>query len=55
MSQMATFEFPKLPSHFRQLLGECRELYVSSGQRIASEHPELLPKSPDHFIDLMDD
>ncbi len=52
---MATFDFPDLPSHFRQLLGECRELYVSSGQLIASEHPDLLPESGEHFINLMDD
>jgi len=55
MSDMATFEIPDLPSHFRKLLGECRDLYTSSGQLIASEHPELLPESPEHFIRLMDD
>jgi len=55
MGGMATFEFPDLPSHFRQLLGECRELYVTSGQLIAREHPELLPESEAHFIQLMDD
>jgi len=52
---MSTFEIPDLPSHFRTLLGECRELYVSSGQRIANEHPDLLPDSPEHFVQLMDD
>ncbi len=52
---MATFEFPDLPSHFRQLLGDCRELYVSSGQLIAKEHPDLLPESGEHFVRLMDD
>jgi len=55
MGRMATFDFPDLPSHFRQLLGECRDLYVSSGQLIADEHPDLLPKSDEHFIQLMDD
>ena len=55
MSRMANFEFPDLPSHFRQLLGECRELYVSSGQLIANEHPDYLPESKEHFIRLMDD
>ena len=53
--RMAIFDFPDLPSHFRQLLGECRELYVSSGQLIANEHPDLLPESGEHFINLMDD
>jgi hypothetical protein len=55
MGRMATFDFPDLPSHFRQLLGECRELYVSSGQLVANEHPHLLPESDEHFIQLMDD
>jgi len=55
MGHMPTFDFPDLPSHFRQLLGECRDLYVSSGQLIATEHPDLLPKSGEHFIHLMDD
>ncbi len=52
---MAKFEFPDLPSHFRQLLGDCRDLYVSSAQRIVNEHPDMLPETPDHFIRLMDD
>lgn len=51
---MTSFDFPDLPSHFRQLLGECRELYLSSGQLIANQYPDLLPKSPEHFLDLMD-
>ena len=55
MGRMATFDFPDLPSHFRQLLGECQDLYVSSGQLIAHEHPDLLPKTEEHFIRLMDD
>ncbi|MEM8947223.1 MAG: AAA family ATPase [Planctomycetota bacterium] len=52
---MSQFEFPDLPSHFRQLLGECRELYVTSAQRIVHEHPDMLPETPDHFMRLMDD
>ncbi len=52
---MAKFEFPDLPSHFRQLLGDCRDLYVSSAQQIVNEHPDMLPETPDHFIRLMDD
>lgn len=55
MGRMATFEFPDLPSQFRQLLGDCRELYLSSAQQIIREKPELVPKSPDDFIRLMDD
>lgn len=52
---MSNFEFPDLPSHFRKLLGECRDLYVSSAQRIVNEHPDMLPETPEHFLRLMDD
>lgn len=52
---MPSFEFPDLPSQFRQMLGKCRELYVSSGELAAREHAHLLPKSGDQFIQLMDD
>ncbi|MCG8448475.1 MAG: AAA family ATPase [Pirellulales bacterium] len=51
---MTTLDTPDLPSHFRQLLGECRELYVSSGKLIVNEYPDQLPKSPEHFLELMD-
>jgi hypothetical protein len=54
MGAMSTFDFPDLPSHFRQLLGDCRELYLSSGQLIISQYPDQLPKSPEHFLELMD-
>ena len=52
---MSNFEFPDLPSHFRKLLGECRDLYVSSAQRIVNEQPDMLPETPEHFLRLMDD
>ncbi len=40
---------------FRRTLDECRELYVSSGQLCAREYPHLLSRSPDQFVQLMDD
>ena len=52
---MSAFDIPDLPSQFRQVLGACRELYVSSGQQLAGEHPELLDRSGEQFIQLMDD
>ncbi|MCA9234363.1 MAG: AAA family ATPase [Planctomycetales bacterium] len=52
---MPSFEFPDLPSQFRQLLGQCRDLYVSSGELAAREHAHLLPDSGEKFIQLMDD
>ncbi|MBX3424435.1 MAG: AAA family ATPase [Pirellulales bacterium] len=55
MGRMSTFEIPDLPSQFRQLLGTCRELYVSSGELAAREHAHLLPESGDKFVQLMDD
>jgi len=55
MGLMPADDFSKLSSQFRQLLESCRELYVSSGQLCAREHPHLLPKSGEHFTQLMDD
>jgi SpoVK/Ycf46/Vps4 family AAA+-type ATPase len=52
---MSTFEFPDLPSQFRQLLGQCRDLYVSSGELAAREHAALLPQSGEQFVQLLDD
>ena len=52
---MTSFDFPDLPSQFRQLLGACRELYVSSGELAAREHAHLLPDSGERFVQLMDD
>jgi SpoVK/Ycf46/Vps4 family AAA+-type ATPase len=51
---MTMFDFPDLPSQFRQLLGQCRDLYVSSGELAAREHGHLLAES-DRFVALMDD
>jgi hypothetical protein len=52
---MPTFDFPDLPSQFRQLLGKCRELYVSSGELAARENPQQLEGSAEQFVQLMDD
>ena len=40
---------------FRRTLDECRELYVSSGQLCAREYPHVLSRSPEDFVQLMDD
>ena len=48
MGLMAVFDFPDLLSHFRKLLGECRELYVSSGQLVIDEHPDSIPETPEN-------
>ncbi|WP_428305223.1 AAA family ATPase [Lacipirellula sp.] len=52
---MSTFEFPDLPSQFRQLLGKCRDLYVSSGELAVRENPQQLEGSAEQFVQLMDD
>jgi hypothetical protein len=49
---------PDLPSPlllFSRTLDECRELYVSSGRLCAREYPQLVSRSPDEFVELMDD
>ena len=52
---MPPFDVPDLPSHFRRLLGECRELYLSSAKRIVDEHPQMLAESVETFTERMDD
>ena len=52
---MASFDSPDLPDRFREVLKECRELYVCSGRLIVDEHPDWLPQSNQHFVELMDD
>ncbi|MEM9658030.1 MAG: AAA family ATPase, partial [Planctomycetota bacterium] len=52
---MSSFDFPDLPSQFRQLLGECQQLYISSGELAAREHAHLLNQPGERFVQLMDD
>ena len=52
---MPNFDFPDLPSQFRQILGQCRELYISSGELCVREFPDLVPKTGTGFVQLMDD
>jgi adenylate kinase family enzyme len=55
MVGMDTLHQTNLALQFDRLLDASRSLYVSSGQLIATEHPELLPASSAHFIGLMED
>ncbi len=50
-----TFEFSDLPSQFRQLLGQCRNLYLSAGEQCVRDFPDQLPQSGKGFVQLMDD
>jgi hypothetical protein len=52
---MPTFEFSDLPSQFRQLLGQCRDLYLSSGELCVREFPDQVPQTGTGFVQLMDD
>ena len=54
MRQMTELNFSHLRSQFWQLLHECEELYHSSGQLVVNEYPSQLPRSPEHFLELMD-
>jgi SpoVK/Ycf46/Vps4 family AAA+-type ATPase len=42
-------------SLFKHTLEECRELYVSSGRLCAQQYPQLIEKSGNEFVQLMDD
>lgn len=52
---MSANEITNAPSLLRTTLGECRDLYVSSGQLCAQQYPHLISKSGEDFIELMDD
>ena len=47
--------FDALVHQFRETLANCRDLYVESGQFCATDHPELIPGSPEKFVRMMDD
>jgi AAA+ superfamily predicted ATPase len=55
MARMAEPDIEELLSQFRQLLDECRRLYVSSGELCLNEYPDLVPQSENGFVQLMDD
>jgi SpoVK/Ycf46/Vps4 family AAA+-type ATPase len=55
MVPMPKFDFPDLPSQFRDLLRKCQELYVSSGEMCVREFPDLVPRTDGGFVELMDD
>src|SRR3954451_23680691 len=42
-------------SLFKATLNECRKLYVSSGRLCAQQYPQLIQKSGEDFVQLMDD
>lgn len=44
-----------LVREFERTLADCQELYRASARRCADEHPELISRSPDSFVRLMDD
>ncbi len=52
---MSDFNFPSRPSLFSRTLRECRDLYLSAGHLIASEHPGLVKTTDGDFVQLMDD
>ena len=55
MGRMTDFDSPGLPTQFRGLLDQCRQLYVSSGELCVHEHPDLVPRCEHGFVQLMDD
>ena len=52
---MSQVEFDLLIAQFRQALMDCQRLYTSSGRLCGEHHADLIPKSPDEFVELMDD
>jgi SpoVK/Ycf46/Vps4 family AAA+-type ATPase len=52
---MADADLESIEQQFRQSLGDCQRLYLSSARHCIDHFPTLLPQSPQHFLDLMDD
>ncbi|MBA3483449.1 MAG: hypothetical protein H0T51_16695, partial [Pirellulales bacterium] len=48
-------EFPAVLAQFRQSLGECRDLYRSSGELAVREQGHRIKHTPAEFVQLMDD
>jgi tellurite resistance protein len=48
-------ESSDLPAQFRQLLGQCRDLYVTSAEAVVHDHPHQVSDSAERFVTLMDD
>lgn len=55
MGRMAEPVSADVAEQFRRLLGECRALYVSSGELCLREYPDLVPQCASGFAQLMDD
>jgi hypothetical protein len=52
---MSSFGFPTRPSLYSRTLRECRQLYLTSGELVAQKHAELLDRSGNEYVQLMDD
>ncbi len=52
---MSNFGFPSRPSLYSRTLRECRQLYLASGELVAQKHAELLDRSAEDYVQLMDD
>ena len=52
---MSGMQLDLLLGHFRDLLIDCRRLYVSSADLVIQRHPEMIKGSPREFRQLLDD
>lgn len=52
---MSEGDVSDVSAQFRELLTQCRELYVSSGELAARQQVQLLDRPPAQFVALMDD
>ncbi len=52
---MTTANFQTNLFQFRQALEDCRSLYHSSGELVATRYPEMIQNQPEQFMRLMDD
>ncbi len=52
---MSASDVSDVSAQFRELLTQCRDLYVSSGELAAQQHVQLLDRPAEQFVALMDD
>ena len=48
-------DLSEIVDEFRETLTDCRRLYIEAGRRCVSDYPQFVRKSPQEFIQWMDD
>ncbi|MCA9188565.1 MAG: AAA family ATPase [Pirellulaceae bacterium] len=52
---MTTQSQTNLIAEYQRSLNDCRQLYVESGRQCINQYPHIIDKSPEEFVEMMDD